>query len=144
MPPLLKISEAASLALHTMALLASQENSTLSTRQAATRLRVSEAHLAKVLQRLSKQGLLTSTRGPKGGFALARPPRDITLLDIYQAAEGPLRPRNCLLDRPVCEGNCILGGLLGSVDEQVSTYFSQTTLADLGPGFAQPGEEAAN
>jgi Rrf2 family protein len=143
MSSLLKISEAASLALHTMALLAWQESQTLSTREIATRLRVSEAHLAKVLQRLAKHGLLNSTRGPKGGFALSRPSREITLLDIYQASEGPLVARTCLMEKPVCSGICILGGLLGSVDQQVSEYFSKTTLADLGASFASPLGQAA-
>lgn len=142
MSSLLKISEAASLALHTMALLAWQQGQTLSTREIAARLRVSEAHLAKVLQRLSRHGLLSSTRGPKGGFTLTRPAREITLADIYQASEGPLTLRTCLLEKPVCSGVCILGGLLTSVDRQVSDYFSRTTLADLGASFPAPLEQA--
>ncbi|MCF8044104.1 MAG: Rrf2 family transcriptional regulator, partial [Desulfarculaceae bacterium] len=74
MQQLLKISEAASLALHTMGLLASRPGEQVPTRELAARLKVSEAHLAKVMQRLGRAGLVRSQRGPKGGFALERNP----------------------------------------------------------------------
>ncbi len=144
MSSLLKISEAASLALHSLGLMAAQPEATLSTREAALSLGVSEAHLAKVFQRLARAGLLTSQRGPHGGFILAKPPTQITLLEAYEAADGPLQSRSCLLDRPVCQGQCILGGLLTSVDRQVREHFSATTLADLAGAFSAVPRRAAN
>lgn len=141
MQHLLKISEAASLALHTMGLLASRPGEQVSTRELAGRLKVSEAHLAKVMQRLGRAGLVRSQRGPKGGFALQRNPEDITLLEVYEATEGPLQERRCLLGNPMCSGNCILGGLLERVGDEVRGYFSQTRLSDLKDTFRQ---EAVN
>jgi len=141
MQNLLKISEAASLALHTMGLLASRPGEQVSTRELAARLKVSEAHLAKVMQRLGRAGLVRSQRGPKGGFALQRNPEDITLLEVYEATEGPLQERRCLLGNPMCSGNCILGGLLERVGDEVRDYFSQTRLSDLKDTFRQ---EAVN
>lgn len=141
MQHLLKISEAASLALHTMGLLASRPGEQVSTRELAARLKVSEAHLAKVMQRLGRAGLVRSQRGPKGGFALQRNPEDITLLEVYEATEGPLQERRCLLGNPMCSGNCILGGLLERVGDEVRDYFSQTRLSDLKDTFRQ---EAVN
>ncbi len=131
MHPLLKISEAVSLALHTMSYLAALGTARASTHKIASDLGVSEAHLAKVMQRLGRGGLVNSYRGPRGGFALARPPEKITLMDIYEAVEGPLAVRNCLLEQPVCSGRCILGDLLTRVSEQTREYFANTTLADL-------------
>ncbi|MFH1058619.1 MAG: Rrf2 family transcriptional regulator [Pseudomonadota bacterium] len=136
MSRVLKISEAASLALHTMVLLAANPGRTLATRDIAALLRVSEAHLAKVLQRLARSGLVNSQRGPKGGFNLARPPEAISLLEVYEAVEGPLEERSCLLGQPVCGGECLLGGLLQKVAAEVSSYFSQTRLSDLAHAFA--------
>ncbi|WP_350281651.1 Rrf2 family transcriptional regulator [Kribbella sp. HUAS MG21] len=47
------------------------------------------AYLNKQLQALTRAGILTSVSGPKGGFQLARDPRDISLLDIVVAIDGP-------------------------------------------------------
>ena len=135
MQQLLKISEAASLALHTMGLLATEPGRLISNREMAQRLRVSEAHLAKVMQRLGRAGLVRSQRGPKGGFSLIRPPAEITLLQVYEATEGPLEQRRCLLARPMCGGNCMLGGLLETVGDQVKNYFANTRLSDITGSF---------
>ncbi len=131
MANMLKISEAASLALHTMALLAADPGTTRATWEIAKTLRVSEAHLAKVLQRLGRSGLVRSQRGPGGGFTLGKDPAAITLLDVYEATEGPLESPGCLLGRPACNGSCILGGLLDQVGMQIRNYFAETRLSDL-------------
>ena len=122
----LKISEAASLALHTKVLLAAEKKKNLATRDIAARLRVSEAHLAKVLQRLGRAGLVRSRRGPGG-----RDAKSITLLDVYEVTEGPLVSQDCLMGEKACQGQCILGGLLTSLGEQVRDYLSRNTLADM-------------
>ena len=137
MANMLRISEAASLALHTMALLASDSGSKRTTWEIAKILRVSEAHLAKVLQRLGRAGLVKSQRGPGGGFSLGRAPDAITLLDVYEATEGPWEPPACLLGRPACNGSCILGGLLEQVGAEIRDYFAQTRLSDLKGRFIQ-------
>ncbi len=127
----LKISEAATLALHAMALLAGQPRSLHSTKGLASQLRVSENHLAKVLQRLQRAGLLDSMRGPKGGFRLALPPREINLLMVYEAVEGPFKDGGCLLGRPACQGDCMLGGLVRKMGGEVRDYLARVNLGDL-------------
>jgi len=132
MSSILKISEAAAIALHTMVLLSANGSSLSSTRKIANILEVSEHHLAKVLQRLVRAGLIRSIRGPKGGFVLAREAAGILLLDIYEAIDGPLEPDNCLLAKPYCLGSfCLLGDLLVSVNHQVQSYFRNNRLSDL-------------
>ena len=126
-----KVSDAATIALHAMTLLAAVDEK-VSTREIASRLRVSEAHLSKVLQRLHKAGLVDAIRGPGGGFALSRPGQKITLLEVYEAIEGRFTPSECLLGTPVCGGEkCIMGGLLETVDRQVKEYLSGTKLSEL-------------
>lgn len=128
----LRISEATSLAMHTMGVLGGTAAEALTTAQIASRLGVSQAHLSKVLQRLGRAGLVHSVRGPGGGFALARPAGEISLLSVYEAVEGPLSFSNCLLDQPKCgSGACILGGLVASVNQQFSDYLRNTRVADL-------------
>lgn len=136
MPTVLRISDAASLALHTMGLLAAHKGEVLATPAIAEQLEVSEAHLSKVLQRLSKLDLVTSVRGAKGGFRLDREPTSISLLEVYEAIDGPLRPSACLLGHRSCGGrSCILGDLLGTVNEQVARHFGSRTVADLAVPF---------
>lgn len=84
----MQFSKATLLALHSVMMLAGAGDELLSTAQMAKSAGVSEAHLAKVLQRLGKAGLVRSVRGPKGGFSLARPAEEMTLLDVYEAMEG--------------------------------------------------------
>jgi Rrf2 family protein len=120
-----------------MALLAGSPDRPVSTREIASTLRGSEAHLSKVLQRLSRVGLVRATRGPKGGFTLEKAPHRITLLEVYEAIEGPLSAGSCLLGTPICGGNCILGDLLSSVNEQVKARMGNIRLSDLAGVFAE-------
>ena len=128
----LKVSDAASLGLHAMVYLAAGSRNGMSTRQIASELQVSEAHLSKVLQRLGKVGLVASTRGPKGGFTLGKKAEEITLLEVYEAIDGPLVPQRCLLGTRICGGErCIMGDLLETVDSEVKEYLATTRLFEL-------------
>ena len=132
MTNLLRISEATTLALHTMVYLARDPEQPVPTREIAGSLHASEAHLAKVLQRLSKAGLVQAQRGPTGGYSTAENGAEITLLEVYEAVEGPLRSSNCLFAAPVCDGSgCIMGDLLERIQRQVRSYLSETRLSDL-------------
>jgi len=129
--PILKISEALSLALHAMAYLSNEPDRPRRVKEVAKRLRASEAHLSKVLQALARAGLLQATRGPKGGYRLAKKPEEISLMEIYEVINGPLEDQNCLFKEPLCSGErCLLGDLLSEVNRLVRKHFSQTTLKD--------------
>ena len=54
--------------------------------------------LAKVLQRLAKKGLVASHSGPKGGYALAKAPAHITVAEVVEAIEGPIRIADCYME----------------------------------------------
>ena len=137
MAKMIRISEAAALAMHVMVLMAAESRKPLSTGRAAARLKVSGAHLSKVLQRLAKAGLVHSIRGPRGGFVLARGPGKITLLDVYETIEGRHGASGCLFDAPGCGApRCILGGLLTKVDAQLVGYLSGTKLSALADLYA--------
>ena len=132
MSHLVNVSEAASLALHTMALLATGNKRRLTNQQIAGSLRASGHHLAKVMQRLAKVGLVDSIRGPQGGFLLKVPAEQVTLLAIYEAVEGPLQESGCLLGDPICDRTrCVLGEVVQSIHQQLRDYLQKTTLAEL-------------
>jgi Rrf2 family protein len=132
MAKLIKLSEAATLALHAMVLLAGRADRPLSTGEAASFLSVSEAHLSKVLQRLARNGLVKSLRGPRGGFIIVKNGGAITLLDIYEAIEGKCEPSCCLFGRRPCKtAQCIFRGVIADADGQVRKYLAGTRLSDL-------------
>jgi Rrf2 family protein len=131
-----KISEAASLALHTMVYLAAHKGRIVTTHEIAEELGVSKDHLSKVLQHLAKAGYVKSTRGPKGGFEIGPNGDAVSLLRIYELIEGPIRRTECLLKSKVCKGdNCILGGLVRKIDEEFEDYLSRTKISDLAEIF---------
>jgi len=85
-----------------------------------------------VLQRLGKVNLVRSTRGPGGGFRLAKPSEEITLLVVYEAIDGKLDEDNCLLHNKACtRETCIFGDLTESLNRQTRDYLERTTLCDL-------------
>ena len=64
---------------------------------------VAGSFLSKVLQQLAQAGIVSSQRGTGGGFQLAVPSEAISLLDVVEAMEGPLRLNTCLEAGPSCE-----------------------------------------
>lgn len=126
---LLKISEAATIALHAMMMLAKNQNKLISVKEIATALNISANHLSKVMQRLTKAGFIESIKGYNGGFKLALRPEEISFLEIYETFDGKLKFGNCLLSNN-CEKDCIFGDLISSVNKQVKDKFEQTKLSD--------------
>jgi len=132
MSTVVRISEAVSLAMHGMVFLAAQESDVRNVGQIADRLGVSKAHLHKVFQQLARIGLLKSNRGPGGGYTLGRESDQITLLDIYEAIEGPMAVKKCLFDEPICRGDrCIYGDLLQNTQKRCQAYMQSMRLSQL-------------
>lgn len=134
MTNLLRISDAATIGLHTVAYLA-RMSKVSTNREIAATLCVSGAHLSKVLQRLEKAGIVQSVRGPKGGFRLSPAGADATLLELFEAIEGRLTPTTCLLGNVVCTGGCMLGDLLSQVNSLVMGKLSGAKVSDLAKHF---------
>ncbi len=133
MPGLLNIPESMSIALHTCLWIVDDPRSFRPSPVIAKELGFSYNHFAKVVQKLVRAGILETERGPKGGIRLARAPKTISMLEIYDAAGGePLRPHRCLLDPNICAGRaCALGRLIESENTRLHQTMKQTTLAGL-------------
>lgn len=58
--------------------------------------------LAKIVSQLSIAGLLHTSRGARGGITLARDPSQITLLDVVEAIDGPIRLNECVTNEGIC------------------------------------------
>lgn len=127
---IIKISEAASIALHSTIILAQSEGKLVSVKEMAAKLDVSANHLSKVMQRLNKAGFIDSIKGFNGGFKLAVSPDKLNFLAIYELFDGKMKDTNCILARHECGDKCIFGGLVASVTQQLKEKFENTKLSD--------------
>ena len=86
--------------------LASQPESTVKTgiKKISSDLNLPKPFLAKILQQLAKQKILSSTKGPHGGFSLLRDPKTITLFDIVNTIDGDDIFTNCVMHNGSCAG----------------------------------------
>lgn len=94
---------------------------------------VPKPYLAKIVNSLSRQGLLWAKRGYKGGIALARPPAEITLLQIVEAVEGPEWLGPCLLALDDCgeDHACPTHEFWTDIRERIQQKLRETTLAEI-------------
>ncbi|RLD47468.1 MAG: Rrf2 family transcriptional regulator [Bacteroidetes bacterium] len=125
---LFNMSEAASIGIHSMVFIAKNKNR-VNVNKLAEEFNFSKHHVAKVMQRLNKFGMLDSSRGPSGGFFLKMEPKDISLLDIYEAIEGKLPKMNCPMGYDHCPfKKCLLGTIVNDMSEQFKIYLEEKSL----------------
>jgi Rrf2 family protein len=100
-------------------------------------MEVPDRYLTQILAHLVSEGLLIAVAGPDGGYSLARSPESITLLDVVQAAEGPILLDECVLKGGPCawEEVCPVHTPWVRAQNALMAELSQTTFADLA-GFA--------
>ncbi|WP_285576147.1 RrF2 family transcriptional regulator [Actinoallomurus iriomotensis] len=98
------------------------------------------AYLAKQLQALVRSGALAATTGPRGGFRLARPASEITLLHIVEAVDGAASPYECreirqqgrgALSPEECRNTCVLAEKMADAHEAWRRSLAATSLADV-------------
>jgi Rrf2 family protein len=98
--------------------------------------------VAKVLQRLAKNGLLVSQHGTNGGYALAKDPSKITAFEVIRAIEGPLFIMSCVTDRRECDQmtRCTVREPLRKVNDAIVKALNEVTVSTLTgdvPGIVQ-------
>jgi Rrf2 family protein len=130
---ILPISEASNLAIHALATInLSGKKTRLSVTQLSEALDVSKSHLAKVMQKLVKAGLIDSIRGAKGGFSLIKNPKTITLFRVIKLVDGELKVEKCFFDHPRCEeGHCIISDLQEEVSLLLIEKLKSYTIKDI-------------
>ena len=128
------LSQTAAYALNAVLYLAEHDDGTpVNTAVMAQALGIPQNYLSKTLHALARGGILTSVRGPAGGFRLAREPRRVSLLEIV----GPFDPigaqRRCLLGRPQCTDRnaCAAHEAWKHTADLIARFFRSTTVADL-------------
>jgi Rrf2 family protein len=127
--------------LHCAATLAQLEpGASASAAQLARYYDLPAPYLAKQLQDLVKAGVLAATTGPRGGFRLARPPSEITLLRIVEAVDGTSPPYECreirqqgrgALPAEECQSTCILAQKMTEAHDAWRHSLAGVSLADI-------------
>jgi Rrf2 family protein len=97
--------------------------------------------LHQVLNNLARAGLVVCRRGAKRGYELARPPKDISLLDVYEVIEGPLGLTSCTMEGDWCarEPGCALSGVWSDVQNGIAQRLRETTLEQVKMRRGQDG-----
>ncbi|MEV4110673.1 Rrf2 family transcriptional regulator [Nonomuraea sp. NPDC049695] len=113
---------------------------TASTAQLAQYYDLPAPYLAKQLQALVKAGVLAATTGPRGGFRLARPASEITLLQIVEAVDGTSSPYECreirrrgrgALPPEDCRNTCVLAEKMADAHDAWRRSLTGVSLADI-------------
>ena len=129
---MLKLSKKVDYALMALMHLAERGGSH-STREIAADHRLPQDLLAKVLQRLAREGVVASHQGTKGGYRLSRPAGDITVGQVIEAIEGPLALTQCLTDVGACDqfDTCNIKTPLQRLNDHVASTLARVTIADM-------------
>ncbi len=126
------LSQTVEYALRAMVYLAGFSDEPQPTEQIAEKTKVPPAYLSKVLQNLTRKGLVRSHRGVRGGFSLAQSPEEITVLDVVNAVEPIQRIRTCPLElKSHGVRLCPLHFRMDRAMALVEDAFRQSTLAEI-------------
>ena len=133
---MLRLSKKADYALMAMKHLAIKSDSgpsSTSAREIAEQYDIPIELMAKVLQRLARNGLLTSHQGTRGGYTLSRPTVSISVADIIQAIDGPLTVTACSSQDEGCEQfeKCNVRDPLWRIKDRILEALSTCSLAEI-------------
>jgi Rrf2 family cysteine metabolism transcriptional repressor len=90
-------------------------------------------YLEQLMQSLKSSGLVQSSRGAKGGYTLARQPREIHLGEVYTCLEGPVTTVDCVQHEDTCERTdfCLMRPVWTKMHEEIMRILDSVTLQDM-------------
>ena len=111
----------------------SSESNKIMAKNISDPINVPPAYIAKLLQELSKHNIVSSTRGPKGGFYLNDANRAISLIEIINVIDGENRLNSCLLSLQNCDSDkpCPLHVLAGPFRTELLKNLESNTIEDM-------------
>jgi FeS assembly SUF system regulator len=133
---MLRVTKLTDYATVVLTALAAQPDAVLSAAGLAEQAGLEVPTVAKILKPLAQAGLVSGFRGINGGYRLARPASQITLIDIVEAMEGPLGMTECSLHAGNCgiEQSCGVRANWRRINDVVADALRGVTLAEmLGP-----------
>jgi Rrf2 family protein len=140
---MLRLSKKTDYALMAMKHLATRPDAgSASAREIAEQYDIPIELLAKVLQRLTRRGLLTSHQGTRGGYRLARSADSVSVADIIEAIDGPLTVTACSTDAENCEQyeKCSVRDPLWRIKDRIVSALSTCSLREVATEVPAPAE----
>lgn len=131
---MIRLTNLADYAVVVMTVAARCPDGRLSATSVAGRTSIPVPTVAKLMGTLARAGLLSASRGVAGGFALARPPEQVSVAEIVEAVDGPIALTNCLTGKShdcSITGLCTVRGHWGPINHAVRAALDAVTLADL-------------
>lgn len=94
---------------------------------------IPEEYLYKIFQKLIKGGLIKATRGPRGGFTLAKDPRKVSIGQVIEILQSPVTVNRCFLEQKKCDqaSRCKLKNEWSRIQHDIEKMLDEMTLADL-------------
>lgn len=101
---------------------------------------ISSTLMAKVLQRLAKEGVVVAKHGSTGGYQLAKDPAQVSALDVISAIDGPVLITSCVTNHGNCEATerCSVREPLRKVNESILGVLGAVTIAQLSEESGEP------
>jgi Rrf2 family protein len=130
----LKLSKKADYALMAMKHLAEHpDQKACSTKDVAEAYAIPHEALAKILQKLTRSGLLHSQHGMNGGYSLARAANEITAYEVIRAIDGPLFITSCITVRGECDQTerCTIREPLRKVNQSIEAVLKSIKIAEM-------------
>ncbi len=109
------------------------EKSPIALNTIASKHEISLSYLEQIIALLKKDGLIRSTRGPHGGYSLAKPPEKIYVGDIIRALEGSYAPTECVEENDLCNlrTSCVTHYVYKKINDSITEVVDHMTLKDL-------------
>ncbi len=138
------LSQTAEYALRAVLHLAEHDEGPVRAGDMARALGIPPNYLSKTMNALVRAGVLTSGRGPAGGFRLARAADKVPLQEVVAPFDAVVHGRQCLLGRPTCTDRnpCAAHESWKKTSDAVNDFFRTTTVADLRKSSAAPSSSA--
>jgi Rrf2 family protein len=129
----MQITRQADYAVRAVLFLARNGDQRIATNMIAEEQRIPPSFLAKIVSQLSIAGLLHTSRGARGGVTLARESKEISLLEVIEAIDGPIQLNECVGENSTCsfDGECPLHPVWNEVHDQLVSRLKATNFADM-------------
>ncbi len=120
-------------AMRALCYIAQQEKQAVSVTEMVSALKIPRPFLRKILQTLSGEGLLHSTKGQGGGFSLACPAEKVVLTDLIRIFQNTIQLNECIFKRKLCpnRSTCVLKREIDSIEKDVLERLHGITIASL-------------
>lgn len=113
-----------------------EKNSLCTAREISDNFFIPLENMAKILQSLTRAGLLSSVKGVQGGYRLARNPSEISIADVIEIIDGPIGIVDCETSQKTtcvqyCRGVCNIKKPLGKIQNKFKEFLNEVTLVDM-------------